>query len=601
MLEDTLPPMTFAQEEMEWGQPTDLADGGLPRMPLQSQGSLRLRSQASLKGFESSSLLHHSSPKINLPTASVDAMQATGLRTAIRSRLQDLDSNQDGVIETEELVSFIESVISTENRLKQLKLIAGLLIVFMGVFMAATFGLTYVVADLHKDTISMAGAMMDKATGDVLRTAQGGYMELNYTAVNVANPHDHDEMVDLEDNLGKAAGGIATATRASVQGVSGRRLQQATGAPSGTISRENAETGCRWLTEGNININLKVLDLYGSHYPAGGATVADAKGCRQLAQAPNSRAAISGTIVYHKITYTIGCQKGASRCSIRYKDPAQHPGHNATTKGRRLSATGEGISSAETKAQCSPVEIGGVWMAVEKGTNGDCPACFPATATATLESGKRLAVSDLAIGDVVQVVLEDGTLAWSPVFLFPHFEIEGANSFLRLTTTSARQITLSADHFAYVAPSSSASFSARQAVAARDVSVGDHLWVAQPGSSVVAEAVVDVQSVTEQGLVNPFTIRGNIVVDGVVASVYNDAMGSEASMHSFVAAGRALWQVAPSLLKAAHSYRIAQPISLSIGRFFSQYLRVENSPPGTALQRLAVFLAAAPSQLLPAV
>jgi hypothetical protein len=62
---------------------------------------------------------------------------------------------QDGVIETEELVSFIESVISTENRLKQLKLIAGLLIVFMGVFMAATFGLTYVVADLHKDTISM--------------------------------------------------------------------------------------------------------------------------------------------------------------------------------------------------------------------------------------------------------------------------------------------------------------------------------------------------------------------------------------------------------------------------------------------------------------
>jgi hypothetical protein len=36
--------------------------------------------------------------------------------------------------------------------------------------------------------LPQAGAMMDKATGDVLRTAQGGYMELNYTAVNVANP-----------------------------------------------------------------------------------------------------------------------------------------------------------------------------------------------------------------------------------------------------------------------------------------------------------------------------------------------------------------------------------------------------------------------------
>lgn len=42
----------------------------------------------------------------------------------------------------------------------------------------------------HGDLIVglQAGAMADKATGDVLRTAQGGYMELNYTAVNAALP-----------------------------------------------------------------------------------------------------------------------------------------------------------------------------------------------------------------------------------------------------------------------------------------------------------------------------------------------------------------------------------------------------------------------------
>lgn len=61
---------------------------------------------------------------------------------------------------------------------------------------------------------------------------------------------------------------------------------------------------------------------------------------------------------------------------------------------------------------------------------------------------------------------------------------------------------------------------------------------------------------------------GNIVVDGVAASVYNTAMGGEGRMHAFTAAGRALWRGFPSLLKAAHRMRIAEPISLAIGRFF---------------------------------
>lgn len=58
------------------------------------------------------------------------------------------------------------------------------------------------------------------------------------------------------------------------------------------------------------------------------------------------------------------------------------------------------------------------------------------------------------------------------------------------------------------------------------------------------------------------------MVDGVAASVYNTAMGGEGRMHAFTAAGRALWRGAPSLLRAAHRLRIAQPISLAVGRFF---------------------------------
>ena len=70
---------------------------------------------------------------------------------------------------------------------------------------------------------------------------------------------------------------------------------------------------------------------------------------------------------------------------------------------------------------------------------------------------------------------------------------------------------------------------------------------------------------------------GNIVVDGVAASIYNDAMAGgdagpagEARMHAFTALGRALWRSAPAVLRWAHDARAAQPISIAIGRFFAR-------------------------------
>jgi hypothetical protein len=56
------------------------------------------------------------------------------------------------------------------------------------------------------------------------------------------------------------------------------------------------------------------------------------------------------------------------------------------------------------------------------------------------------------------------------------------------------------------------------------------------------------------------------VVDGVAASVYNTALGGEAQMHAFMVLGRVLWRRAPWLLHAVHHARLAQPLSLAIGR-----------------------------------
>ena len=56
------------------------------------------------------------------------------------------------------------------------------------------------------------------------------------------------------------------------------------------------------------------------------------------------------------------------------------------------------------------------------------------------------------------------------------------------------------------------------------------------------------------------------MVDGVAASVYNTALGGEAQMHAFMVLGRVLWRRVPWLLHAVHHARLAQPLSLAIGR-----------------------------------
>jgi hypothetical protein len=36
----------------------------------------------------------------------------------------------------------------------------------------------------------------------------------------------------------------------------------------------------------------------------------------------------------------------------------------------------------------------------------------------------------------LQVVKRDGSLAWSPIYLFPHFQTTGERAFVRITTES---------------------------------------------------------------------------------------------------------------------------------------------------------------------
>lgn len=200
--------------------------------------------------------------------------------------------------------------------------------------------------------------------------------------------------------------------------------------------------------------------------------------------------------------------------------------------------------------------------------NPDMDSCFPAAATVLVRDMATATVisksmAELIPGDLAQVVLESGQLSFSPVFLLPHRVLSGTHKFVQLRTASNAQMRLTEDHFAYVASGPSAAFVDRTAVAAGKVRSGSYVWRASDGT-VVPDLIAGVTNVEDIGIVSPLTLQGTIVVEGIAASVYGNYLGTEGAAKALAGVGRALWRVAPAVVKAIHSLRLAEPISLSV-------------------------------------
>jgi hypothetical protein len=215
---------------------------------------------------------------------------------------------------------------------------------------------------------------------------------------------------------------------------------------------------------------------------------------------------------------------------------------------------------------------------------GDVCVCFPAASTVVvgspaLRGPERRAISDLRVGDAVQVALNDGSLAFSAVTNIPHSELRGRHLYVQLRTASAT-LTLSEEHYTYVAPNLTAPFSARVATPGRNVQVGDVVWVATSGGlSLVTETVLGVERVLAEGMFNPYTDQGTIVVDGIAASVYIDFLGNEAAAHRSAAKYRLAARLAPRLVRWLHDRGLNQPLLLFMARALPEMARRAQSGP----------------------
>lgn len=161
--------------------------------------------------------------------------------------------------------------------------------------------------------------------------------------------------------------------------------------------------------------------------------------------------------------------------------------------------------------------------------------CFPAAATAQLSSGRVVRMDELQTGD--NVLVAPGI--FSPIIGWTHRDSTPMSAiYTRLDTDSGHSLTTTDGHYVYADG---------KMMKAEDVRVG---MVMKTGTGSDT-AVVDVRRVADNGLYNPQTIHGDIVVDGLLSTTYTKTvppMTAHAMLAPIRAAFKAVCQVIPSAI-----------------------------------------------------
>jgi len=152
-----------------------------------------------------------------------------------------------------------------------------------------------------------------------------------------------------------------------------------------------------------------------------------------------------------------------------------------------------------------------------------CKDCFPADAPVETTSGVK-SMSDLRVGDHVRSVDGAGKLTYDEVYFFGHADSTKSTEYvdLKLSGNNAA-LQLSRKHFLPACPKHGVrcKWADHIHIYAQEVRKGDYIWVAADDQTRLSE-VLERSVVAKNGLYNPYTLSGKIVVNGVVASAHSN-------------------------------------------------------------------------------
>jgi len=132
--------------------------------------------------------------------------------------------------------------------------------------------------------------------------------------------------------------------------------------------------------------------------------------------------------------------------------------------------------------------------------------CFPGDAVVELESGKLEQMNKLQVGDKIR--MWNGQV--DEIFFFGHKLPQGQYEFLYILGQDGLHLEVSRNHLVYEA-------GRKRMIPASSLKVGDLLQ----GREGVVDRITQVKLIRKEGLYNPHTLSGAIVVNGVLASTYN--------------------------------------------------------------------------------
>ncbi|KAG0565218.1 hypothetical protein KC19_8G174400 [Ceratodon purpureus] len=176
--------------------------------------------------------------------------------------------------------------------------------------------------------------------------------------------------------------------------------------------------------------------------------------------------------------------------------------------------------------------VGVILVATAGGAAVGCAeanGCFPGDATVILAGGEVKRMSSLALGDKVAVRRHDGGLDYEDIYAFGHKDASAAAKYVHLSlkpvganmsdpALESTTLELTPLHFTVISSGSEISYKR-----ARDVRVGDMMWAqASKHAELSLYLVTDISTVVKQGLYNPYTLGGTIIVNGVVASAHSE-------------------------------------------------------------------------------
>ena len=124
-------------------------------------------------------------------------------------------------------------------------------------------------------------------------------------------------------------------------------------------------------------------------------------------------------------------------------------------------------------------------------------------------------MANLELGDMVMGWDEKrNRTIFTKIIMFAHHASDAIDvEYLQIALEDGNKITLSDNHLIMVGKHNNA-------ILARKVKPGDILFSVNENQGISPKKVLAVEKVTEQGIYCPITLRGNLIVDNVLASCY---------------------------------------------------------------------------------